>query len=136
METANADQAPAIDGYGAACYNGCVEPEGCLLCDADGDGKVGTPDLILLISQFGNDCNASPELDCSADCAGNDYGVPTGPPGCAPSCAGPPDGRVGQLDLVRLLSEFGAENPENGTPPSGPVGFLSVLDPACPGGTP
>lgn len=59
------------------------------VCDADctDDAIVGGPDFILLISEFGADCNAFPALICACDFNG--------------------DGVVGGADFITLSAHFG-----------------------------
>ena len=64
-------------------------------CDATGDTAVGSPDFAVLAAEFGDDCNANPQLLCAADCTG--------------------DTTVGSPDFGVILFEFGSiENPPPG----------------------
>lgn len=95
----NADQ---VDTNHDGCGDACTAP---VTCDGTGDTVVGSPDFVLLIANYGNNCNTSPELDCRPDCNSDDivgapdfsamfseYGNKTGPSGittvqCMPGCA-------------------------------------------------
>jgi len=88
----NPDQAEGNLGFGLACDTGCYDPATCGRCDANGDGKIGIPDIVILISQYGNDCQAS------------NGGFPTA---CSADCTG--DNLVGVFDLQALLGDFGSE---------------------------
>jgi hypothetical protein len=61
----NADQADADHD---ACGDVC---DASITCDSTNDGVVGAPDFAAFVSQTGNNCNANPSLDCSADCDGD-----------------------------------------------------------------
>ena len=86
----NASQADADhDACGDAC-----DPK--TTCDINNDGAVGIPDFVILVGQVGNDCNAFPSLNCSADC---DDAV---------------DNIVGIPDFVELISQVGSVNGPSG----------------------
>lgn len=77
--------------FGSVCFGTCP-PGGCT-CDVDGNGSVGLSDFLILNAEFGNDCDAFPEFECSAD------------------CFLPADSIVGLPDFLALLDQFGEQTP-------------------------
>ena len=62
-------------------------------CDASGDHFTGGPDFVILLDEFGSDCNVNPLDKCFSDCTGDDV--------------------VGAPDFALMVGTFG-KAPESG----------------------